>query len=278
MLRKEISYTIFSIFLLYSFETNSEEYFGKYHGKVQTEWMEEGRQMKLLSDFSFEDPNGLVWTAEKGSLVDGATIPKFLWSIVGSPFAGKYRSASIIHDIACDTKVRTWELVHLAFYYAMRASGVGSLKAKIMYAAVYHFGPRWSMMEYLMVKTAKTRIESVPARYETREDKVLVKPAYTTWVVGNGDVEVPHKIDEETGVLVHMVEVPATYKTVQVRKMVEPPSERSINIPEEYGMAEVHPLDKTLDENDFKKLISLIEKNESGETPIELSEIRNFHR
>jgi hypothetical protein len=31
----------------------------------------------------------------------------------------------------------------LTFYNAMRARGVSDTLAKIMYAAVYHFGPRW---------------------------------------------------------------------------------------------------------------------------------------
>ena len=58
-------------------------------------------------------------------------------------FEGKYRQASVLHDVACDRKIEPWEQVHEMFYWAMLASGVSSLKAKIMYAAVYHKGPRW---------------------------------------------------------------------------------------------------------------------------------------
>jgi hypothetical protein len=75
--------------------------------------------------------------------VDGASIPKFAWSIIGGPFEGKYRDASVIHDVACVARSAPWEYVHLVFYYAMLASGVDKTTAKIMYAAVYHFGPRW---------------------------------------------------------------------------------------------------------------------------------------
>jgi len=124
-----------------------KEYFGKYHGSVQAEWMLEGRKMRLLKDFKFEDPNHMLWVSPKNSEVDGASIPPAFWSIIGSPFSGKYRDASVIHDVACQQKKRTWEVVHLAFYYAMRASGVSIIQAKIMYAAVYHFGPRWPRIE-----------------------------------------------------------------------------------------------------------------------------------
>ncbi|MDO6774345.1 DUF1353 domain-containing protein [Shewanella sp. 3_MG-2023] len=129
-----------------------EEYFGEYQGAVKTEWLEEGRKMKLLEDFNFTDPNEMVWLAPKDRVIDGASIPKFVWSIIGSPFSGKYRNASVIHDIACEDKVRTWESVHLAFYYAMRASGVNSIKSKIMYAAVYHKGPRWPISKKVLVR------------------------------------------------------------------------------------------------------------------------------
>jgi hypothetical protein len=118
---------------------------GFYSGTVKTEWLPDGRTMRLLEDFSYTDPNGLVWTAREGVIVDGASIPRFFWAIVGPPLTGKYREASVIHDIACEEKTRTWEVVHLAFYYAMVASGVDTWEAKSMYAAVEKFGPRWDV-------------------------------------------------------------------------------------------------------------------------------------
>jgi hypothetical protein len=50
----------------------------------------------------------------------------------------------VIHDVACVEKKRPWNMVHENFYYGMLASGVEPPRAKVMYAAVYHFGPRWS--------------------------------------------------------------------------------------------------------------------------------------
>lgn len=99
--------------------------------------------MTLLQPFEFVDSKGMHWVAKKGSVIDGASIPRFAWSIIGGPFEGLYRDASVIHDVACDERVRPWNLVHETFYQAMIASGVDLTTAKIMYAAVYHFGPRW---------------------------------------------------------------------------------------------------------------------------------------
>lgn len=99
--------------------------------------------MRLLKSLAYIDPIEVEWIAPKGWVVDGASIPKFAWSIIGGPFEGKYRDASVIHDVACDQKIRPWEDVHEVFHFAMLCSGVTPLKAHIMYAAVYHFGPRW---------------------------------------------------------------------------------------------------------------------------------------
>lgn len=121
--------------------------YGAFSGPIKAEWLEDGRKMRLLEAVVYTDPNGLVWTAKQGSVVDGASIPDLLWSVVGSPFSGKYRDASVIHDVACQERSRTWEAVHLAFYYAMRASGVPETNARVMYGAVYHFGPRWRIGE-----------------------------------------------------------------------------------------------------------------------------------
>jgi hypothetical protein len=116
---------------------------GEFIGKVIVEWLPDGRNMKLVDHFAYVDPRGRKWNAPAGSIVNGASIPQFAWSIIGGPFEGKYREASVIHDVACRNKDRPWQDVHEAFYMAMLASGVDTLKAKVMYAAVYHFGPRW---------------------------------------------------------------------------------------------------------------------------------------
>jgi hypothetical protein len=118
--------------------------FGHFHGNPQTEWDPDGRRMYVLQDFVYEDPDGKKWTAAKGSKIDGASIPQAFWWLVGGPFEGRYRNASIVHDTECQPPYKNdWKAVHRMFYNASRAGGVGQLKAKIMYMAVYHCGPRW---------------------------------------------------------------------------------------------------------------------------------------
>jgi len=118
--------------------------FGHFVGTVKTEWIEPDRKMRLLDDFAYVDPAGVLWEAPKDSVVDGASIPQVLWSVVGSPYTGEYRNASVVHDVACEKRDKPWQDVHRMFYEACRAGGVGEQKAKLMYAAVYHFGPKWA--------------------------------------------------------------------------------------------------------------------------------------
>ena len=117
---------------------------GEFRGTVRTEWLSDGRNMRLLSDFEYVDPIGTTWPAPTGTKIDGASIPQVFWSFIGGPFEGKYRSASVVHDYACQVRNRSWRLVHQMFYAACRAGGVSELSSKVMYGAVYHFGPRWA--------------------------------------------------------------------------------------------------------------------------------------
>ena len=118
---------------------------GKFVGQVVAQWLDDGRKMKLVEPFGYIDPTGLSWDAPIGSVVDGASIPQVAWSVIGGPFEGKYRNASVIHDVACEQRLRPWPDVHRNFYYGMLASGVDEKLAKVMYGAVYQFGPRWSL-------------------------------------------------------------------------------------------------------------------------------------
>jgi hypothetical protein len=122
--------------------SNSQS-FGTFGPRPQLEWLDDGRDMQLLRPFSFTDPRGKIWTAELGKKVNGASIPSILWSFVGGPFEGKYRNASVVHDTECAVQLRDWRDVHRMFYEGVRAGGVGWVKGKLMYAAVYFFGPRW---------------------------------------------------------------------------------------------------------------------------------------
>jgi len=116
---------------------------GYYIGAPETRWNPDGRTMTLLNTLRYIDPKGEVWIAPAGSVVDGATIPRSLWSLMGGPFEGKYRNASVLHDVSYTQHNRLWEECDRMFYNAMRCSGVSAVEAKTMYYALYKLGRHW---------------------------------------------------------------------------------------------------------------------------------------
>jgi Protein of unknown function (DUF1353) len=116
---------------------------GYYSGYVEARWENDGRSMVLLRELRYTDPQGVVWIAPAGSEVDGASIPRSLWSIMGGPFEGKYRNGSVLHDVAYEQHNKPWQECDRMFYNAMRCSGVGAVEAGTMYYALYKFGRHW---------------------------------------------------------------------------------------------------------------------------------------
>ena len=124
------------------------EDWGAYSGlPPKVELLDDGRGAHLLAPIAYRRPDGSDWPVPTGAWLDGASIPRPFWSLIGGPFEGRYRNASIVHDHYCITKDRPWRDVHRMFYEAMRCSGVGPTRAKIMYYSVYRFGPRWAGIE-----------------------------------------------------------------------------------------------------------------------------------
>ncbi len=117
--------------------------------------------MKLLEDFLFTDPNDRVWTAPKGTNINGASIPRPLWSIVGSPYTDDYRRASIVHDVACTVYEIPRKDADVMFFHACHAGGCNPLQSKILYAGV-RIGA-WSS-------------ESLPEETLTRENFLFQDP------------------------------------------------------------------------------------------------------
>jgi outer membrane murein-binding lipoprotein Lpp len=93
--------------------------------------------------------------------------------------------------------------------------------------------------ERVLVRDASTRLEEVPAEYGWEEERVLIKPAHTVWKKGRGPIE---RIDEATGEIMCLIEVPAEYKTVRKRVLRRPTTTREIQIPAEYRTVKVRKM------------------------------------
>ena len=118
----------------------------QFTGRLVAELLDDGRQIRLLEKYTYIDPGGEVWEVPAGTVVDGASIPQLFWGLIGGPFEGKYRNASVVHDHYCRVRTRTAQDTHRTFYYGMRAMGVSEAQAKKMFWAVTTFGPNWQLV------------------------------------------------------------------------------------------------------------------------------------
>jgi hypothetical protein len=127
---------------------------GRFEGKlrledVAAEYVNTGphdpghTEFRLLEDYTYIGADGRRWTVPKGTVVNGASIPKAVWSLIGGPWSGEYRNASVIHDYMCEALIESSDFTHRLFYEAMTSSNVGEKLAKMMYFAVKKAGPKW---------------------------------------------------------------------------------------------------------------------------------------
>lgn len=97
-----------------------------------------------------------------------------------------------------------------------------------------------TVTEKVLVRPASSKLVEVPAKYKTMTEKVLDKPAHTVWkrssaALGAGaGSNVQTRIDDSTGEIMCLVEVPATYKTVTKTVLESPASVKEMPIPAEY--------------------------------------------
>ncbi len=99
---------------------------------------------------------------------------------------------------------------------------------------------KYEWVEKRIITTEESKLlEVVPAKYEWIEEQVLVREAHTEWKKGHGLVE---KIDDVTGDIICLVEIPAQYKTVKKKILVEPATVTEVVIPAEYTTIKVRTL------------------------------------
>ncbi len=97
-----------------------------------------------------------------------------------------------------------------------------------------------TVTEEVVIADEGVRTEIIPARYESYQEQVLVRSAYTTWKPGKGLIgrkgsspygKTLQTIVQPTGEILCKVEVPAQYKTVTRKRLVQPEEVREIAIP-----------------------------------------------
>ena len=112
---------------------------GLFSGNPKTEWLSDkgdDRDMRVMEAFWYIDPDGRRWDVAAGTIINGASIPRTLWSSVGSPYTGDYRRAALVHDAAVGREGVLRQEADTMFHFACLSGGCSMLQAKLLYAGV----------------------------------------------------------------------------------------------------------------------------------------------
>lgn len=77
-------------------------------------------------------PRGYVW--------NGASIPKVVRPLIGSPFDGPFVTAALLHDFLYETHGASRTYADQLFHAELLTQGAGAVRAYTMYSAVRMFG------------------------------------------------------------------------------------------------------------------------------------------
>jgi len=98
-----------------------------------------------------------------------------------------------------------------------------------------------SVDERVIVKEASNRLVNVPSVYRTETESILVEPARSVWKKGRGPLE---RIDDTTGEIMCLVEIPARYETITRSVLETPASTETVDVPATYKTMTVQRLVK----------------------------------
>lgn len=101
------------------------------------EALTDGRRWRVLQDFHFRGKDRSV-TVPAGFVTDFASTPRWAWWLL--PPWGKYGRAALVHDFCYSAQFTTKAEADAVFLEGMRLSGVGRLRARVMFLAVALFG------------------------------------------------------------------------------------------------------------------------------------------
>ena len=179
---------------------------GKFVGTLQLEPIGDGVHFRVVKTYSYTDPEGHMLQADPGFSTDGASIPRSLWTLIGSPLTGNYLFSAVIHDVGCDSHKYSWQITHRMFYDGMIDKGVGEHYAKLLYWGVRLGGPKWKE-----TTVTASSPEDVKAQIAAQKGEQV---GTISAAVANSKLGVPTKPTFEAKMRLSLPETPLTEKQV----------------------------------------------------------------
>jgi hypothetical protein len=98
-------------------------------------FLDDGRSIRINTEYYFL-LDGKQMCIPAGWVSDGASIPRFLWCSLGSPFVGKHRAGCILHDFLYWSNYQDRKFSDVCMYDMMRADGTAWVRASLIYRGV----------------------------------------------------------------------------------------------------------------------------------------------
>ena len=107
---------------------------------LKLEDLADGRRARLLEAFEVRLPDGRLVQVPAGFVVDFASTPRILWSIL--PPRGRYSRAAVVHDWLYRTQGVSRKYADDVFLWMMEELEVPLWKRRVMYRGVRVWGWR----------------------------------------------------------------------------------------------------------------------------------------
>ena len=108
--------------------------------KIQ--WLSDTPLVVLLQDWRCDLPCGAILEVDAGFQYDGASVPRWAWTLAGHPFAQDTLPAATAHDALYAAQLYDRGFTDRIFKRHLDASGASYRKRKIYWAAVRVGGRR----------------------------------------------------------------------------------------------------------------------------------------
>jgi hypothetical protein len=112
----------------------------KFSGVLRLAYDPGSYAVTVLEEFRFVDSANRTWTVPKGFVCTASSIPRSVWTLLGSPLEGEVVSASVLHDYYYTIKTASREQVDRMFYEALVVAGLSEVRAGFIYRATASFG------------------------------------------------------------------------------------------------------------------------------------------
>ncbi len=108
-----------------------------FRSELKSDFIEDTDNIILEKDLIYYDKRSKqLFVIPAGFICDGASIPQFLWGVLGHPLQADVRKAAVLHDFLYRNQVVRRKVADQMFYDALVEEGMDENKAQVFYSGV----------------------------------------------------------------------------------------------------------------------------------------------